>query len=829
MNIFVGCAIGLDGGDSGMLGVQGAVYKYDGNLGGPTPYTGNIGWDEGCTGGPTYSEGENALYFQTEYAQPQAPYTGTDAFTQKADAGTMGPHADNSYFFCGIGQYSNPALDSNLAYVFFGNRAARDSRFSGLWVKTFDFNTAWQDFTKGDMVMPSALSCDPYVFWGTQVHPHGTFNCNASMDGAPLFSYNLTGYGFGAAIAKYQVRGTYMPYVAHTQLWSTSCGTGGGRVTVYSQGPVRPRLTIPTHEVEIDPPLDFVDPDGTERSAEVFCNTCCIGLKYCLFLDAHPNYPVKNFGSVNPKRQMRADQEADRIIEYSIHDFDFMNGWKEARMRNAPMKSEIGDRPTTKLSDAFKSTAPPTWVTLVSPDEGILRACDCYEGTFAFTVSAMTRGPNLFYVGIATDDPDYNECDVYGSVSCSHGSLLINDFVLMNAVKGFAFCDGYLDFGDGGDDWEYVTNHGWIDDGNVGDAFTVDGTDDPLYQGGFFYAVDSVRVAWQTEAGDYPFNHLFADTVCTLIEGMYMDEMYGPGGTSTSIFGDYFESAVVDSIYDMETGDLDNALTIGMRLSYREWGAFGPEFNNFKVIAYDLYNRNATPVDDLYWGMFSDWDMPGDAAGYEQVDADFGAEVAYQYNEVDGQLAGYGIVPMTGSFIDDGTKAIVKTTGMYSGYGISNPDEIYDSQLPFIFFSLIDGVAEDDWGYHPNAAPGATPDDRAMIVAAGKKSFAGNEGVRGAIVVFNYPLGATLGMIKNMMDFADKFCGYKRGDMNDDGEITLNDLVVLILFLNGGNPPYPWMHLADVDGDGDVDNDDAAYFYNFFFLYGPPPVSDLVR
>jgi hypothetical protein len=815
-HIYFGCAIGWTGGDSGAVGVQAGLYQYALNLTLISPYLGNIGWDEGVTSGATYSADENALYFQTVYAQPDPAYAGTDAFTQKADAATMGPHADNSYFFCGPPQYSNPAINPNAGLVYFGNVPNRDDRFEGMWCKTFTFNTAWQDFTKGAMTGPAGSSCD-YVFWGSRQHPAGRFNCNTPL-GDEQFSYILTGYGFGPAIAKYDGQ----VYVAQTQLWS-DCGTGGGRLTMYSQGADRPRLIIPAEEVLIDPPLDFIDPDGTERSADIFCNGGCIGMNYCLALEAHASYPTRNFGGVNPKRLTRGDQEADRIVEYSLNDFDFMDGWKEARMQSTALQSEYGDRQSAKDSEAYTASAPPSWVTLVSPAEGMVRVADCYEATFAFTVTAMSRGQNLFYVQVATDDPDYNECDLYGELTCGRG-LPINTMVLVNAVKGFAFCDGYVDFGDGGDDWEYMTNAGYWDDGSVDDAFTVDGGDDPMYQGGFYYAVDSNRVAWNEEGGN-AYNHLFPDSLCGQIENTFMDEMYYADGSSVSVFGDYFESSVIDSMYDQTTGQLDGALTMGMRLSYREWGAFGPDFNNFVVIAYDLYNRNATPVDDLYFGCFADWDMPGDGAGYEQVDGDIGINVAYQFNEVSGEIAGYGCLPLADKSVVDG----VVTTGMYNGYGISNPDQIYNSLLPDIFFSLVDDCPEGDWCYHPNAAPGAPVDDRGMILTALKNSFGDSEVVSGAVMKWYYPGGATIGEIEDMMNFADKFCGYQRGDCNNDGEITLNDLVILILYLNGGNSPWPWTHMGDVDGDGNVDADDALYFYNFFFMGGAPPVSKLVR
>ena|GEM_PF-3025953 len=822
-HIYFGSSIGWTGGDPGVTGVPSGLYQYALDLNLISPYLGGLGWDEGVTGGATYSADEDALYFQIVYAQPDAAYATTDAFTQKADAATMNPHGDNSYFFCGASQYSNPAINPSKEYVYFGNVNNRDTRFDGMWCKTFGFNTVWQDFTKGAMTGPAGSSCD-YVFWGSREHPGGRFNCN-TPSGDEQFSYILTGYGFGPAIAKYEDKAGQV-FVAQTQLWS-DCGTGGGRLTMYSQGEDRPRLTIPAEEVLIDPPLDFVDPDGTERSADLFCNSGCIGMKYCLELEAHASYPTRSFGGVNPQRLTRSGQEADRIVEYSINDFNFMEGWKEARMHMTPMKSEIGDRPTTKASEAYTASAPPTWVTLVSPAEGIVRVADCYEGTFAFTVSAMNRGQNLFYVAVATDDPDYNECNLYGDIACGR-DLPINTFVLVNAVKGFAFCDGYVDFGDGGDDWEYITNEGWWDDGEVGDAFIVDGADDPLYAGGFFYAVDSNRIAWfEADAGPTVYNHLFADSVCTLIEGMYMDEMYYADGSSVSVYGDYFESAVIDSVYDQTTGQLDGALTMGMRLSYREWGAFGTEFNNFSLIAFDLYNRNATPVEDLYLGMYADFDMPGDAAGYEACDGDIGINVAYQYNSATGEIAGYGCLPLADKSFVDGEL----TTGMYNGYGISNPDEIYNfamSDESALFFA-VDGCPEGDWCYHPNAAPAAPVDDRGILLTALKKTFAGYEGTSGAVMKWYYPGGASIGDLEDMMNFADKWAGYQRGDCNDDGEINLNDLVQIILYLNGGNPPYPFMHLGDVNADGVVDGADALYFYTFFFLGGDPPASKLIR
>jgi hypothetical protein len=336
--------------------------------------------------------------------------------------------------------------------------------------------------------------------------------------------------------------------------------------------------------------------------------------------------------------------------------------------------------------------------------------------------------------------------------------------------------------------------------------------------------VDSNRIAWLEEFSWANHNHLQPDTICTLLEGQLLCEIFSEDGSSEGIYGDYFESAVIDSIIDYETGEVDNSLTIGMRLSYREYGAFGSMFNNFKLIAYDLYNRNDTQVEDLYCGIYADWDMPGPWEGCEQVEGSIENNIVYQFNEVSGEIAGYGSLPMKGSSLDGTTL----TSALYSGYGI-DCSWFWFLDLPTTFYGFVRDCPEGDWCYSYAAAPGSPPGDRAMILTADKKTLGAYEGVSGAYVVWYYPTGANVPEIADMMKFANKWAGYDRGDLNNDGDITLNDLVTLILYLNGGKAPYPFLYLADVDADGDVDYNDVVYFYNFFFENGPYPISKLIR
>jgi len=401
----------------------------------------------------------------------------------------------------------------------------------------------------------------------------------------------------------------------------------------------------------------------------------------------------------------------------------------------------------------------------------------------------------------------------------------------MEAIVGFAFCDFYLDFGFGGDDWQYNTNAGWFDDGNVADAFVVDGGDDPLYAGGFWWGTRTNRLAWLEEGGK-GFNHLFADQTCFTGEGILLDEFCD----GTQIYGDYFESALIDSIYDYESEVLADSITLGMRIEFREYGAFAESgtdyFNHFKLIAYDLSNRYAGTVDGLHWGAYADWDMPGDAGGYEQVYGDLGASAIWQYNEVSGEVAGFGTLPLSGSFLFPTGDA---TFGMYNSYGVSNPDEVYaPAELPRTFMESILACGAGNTCYHANATPASAPDDRGMIMTAGMHDFGANETVQGAMVMFAYPAGATVGDVTDMMMFANQWAGYGRGNVNGDDVIDLLDLVHLISYATGGpvgacGPICPFTYLGDINCDDVVDAVDAQIMYDFMFNGGPPPMSKLIR
>ncbi|MFH1892186.1 MAG: hypothetical protein ABIK83_05820 [Candidatus Zixiibacteriota bacterium] len=409
VDLFIGCAEGLYGGDAGPGATVGAVYKLratDLELHPDWPeggFSGLLGWNEGTTAGATYSESKNWLF--TNLAM--ADHTSFDSYAMSIDAADGTPATDQ-YWLSGQPFYAPAAVFDAAELWYHGAVPSKDSRYAGIWCRSYwDNNATWWDVTRGQMTNVAALTCDPLVFWGTRVPPYGTFNCNNAITGAHIFTYELTGYGFGPAIAKYGDT----PYIAQLQLWS-DCGTGGGRLTMYSIGDDRPRLDIPGGVV-LDPPLDFSDPAGTQRTVEeVFCNYGCAPLEYCLLLEAHADYPATAFvTTIDPQVKARADKSTDQMVQHTIDDFNAMQGWKEARMQNhSVLKSEYADRVMQVKQSDFSLSGPPSWVTLASSATGMLSATECYDAILEFDVPNMCRGSNLFYLIVATDDPDYNEC-----------------------------------------------------------------------------------------------------------------------------------------------------------------------------------------------------------------------------------------------------------------------------------------------------------------------------------------------------------------------------------------------------------------------------------
>ena len=65
---------------------------------------------------------------------------------------------------------------------------------------------------------------------------------------------------------------------------------------------------------------------------------------------------------------------------------------------------------------------------------------------------------------------------------------------------------------------------------------------------------------------------------------------------------------------------------------------------------------------------------------------------------------------------------------------------------------------------------------------------------------------------------------YSRGDMNQDENINIVDVVYLLNYLfKSGPAPVPYLSLGDADGDADIDISDILYLIDYIFKRGPKP------
>jgi nitrous oxidase accessory protein NosD len=61
------------------------------------------------------------------------------------------------------------------------------------------------------------------------------------------------------------------------------------------------------------------------------------------------------------------------------------------------------------------------------------------------------------------------------------------------------------------------------------------------------------------------------------------------------------------------------------------------------------------------------------------------------------------------------------------------------------------------------------------------------------------------------------------GDANEDGEVSIGDVVYLIGYLYRGGPSPEPVSLGDPNGDATIDIGDVVYLINYLFRGGPPP------
>ena len=646
------------------------------------------------------------------------------------------------------------------------------------------------------------------------------FLCINGDDGTVEFEYNYvatgSNRGCGAAIDN-----THVVF-----------NNRQGDLYVFTEQVDRPRLRLLRFDEFVSVPF-FSPPNYIVTYEDVFMNNGCANLTGTLSADESPSAAYA--WTVNPERISRMQKAADGMVDVTYSDMA-RNLVKRQPVDPSTLDAEYAESPYAKDSYSnMGAYGPPAWLNNIQAIAFDLGPGEAFDVVYDVNGPLVTRGPHRCYVTISSNDAYYLN---------DPGDPQVQLGVLGGCLQSF----DVLHFGAGGGNEAPVHNTGEVGNQNGEQLWLIDGNDGRYWQGGFFYAADTYRLAWTTDSwhgGDPPdfWNSLLPDPNCfdqcepyVTPDPVLLGAISNDGGFNyDDIYGYVAAYAYIDSVVNFDcylTGwdwanvecPFDNALTIGLRVEEFMYGVIDvPELNNVVIYRHDITNRNVDPV-EFYLGAFHDFDLDGSWNGFD----------TWKYSDA------YGIAY--------GTPCAPAYTGtVVYGVGTIPMDIMIGSRTCDAQQTMwhADNVALDSMYYWMTNEPGQTAqagiqiaypcdpasesDDRDLWA-----SFMGTTiGGRSTLSVGTYFFGYEVADINDDQFFYDlaslinQMSGFDRGDINGDGAVDLADVVALWNMVNAGGPGPRFQHMADVDASGGApDNADVQYLANYYFCAGPAPSGD---
>lgn len=742
-----------------------------------------------------------------------------------------------SYFLSGANLFGgNTSVSGNTAYYSSltngfntANGAVRGVRAVSFANSTVWVNGGTPSLANNNVFQSTAVTCDPYVVYGAYSLNDGIGHWIIAdgNTGAKLIDYSFdAGIPNGTAIA---TGSDGVDYLVVSTRWEYFTTNGG--LFAFKNGGPRPRLSIPETLVMF-PGTNTAEASPVQRTdIDAVLNVGCATLNVTATLEAG-NPPAARISTVNPALAKKADFLANTLVDYTVEEMMYRQP-ATANLKGAALNVEMdaagevlavtrnADIKVSKANSA--ALAQPTWVDWVSPfSAGATVNFGVAAGlgqsfTFEFDRSGMNfLAPNNFFVEIDSDDPDYNLQFPLASPQAVIEYQIPYEYCAVDT--------GRMEFGTSGGEW--YSNRGELGDGAVSFDFTLDGSDDPMYEGSMFFMTSMNDAAWNPFGSTVPhdFGFLYPFYVGPFVNGdcggcdynvsLPVEYTTNNGVSYANTIGDLCTFAMIDSLQGAGLWPNQAGPEIGLLIEFREVGTYGADFGDFKLIVVDVNNRNANPVNGLYYGVFEDWDPSGGDEGAADMDEGF----AYIYGT---NPYGHIGLPRSGSYWPDGTK----TDPAYNVAILDNPTQVYPpANYPLdSLFAFVDSRPEGNVEY---VLPGSS--DRSYVFAMGKTDLPAFGSHSYGFAVFGLTGSANFSADASALSkFVNKYAGFARGDVNNDDLIDLRDLVRLSRYVSipGSPGPAPFKHLGDVDNDGDVDADDCAYLAAYYFTGGAPPKS----
>jgi hypothetical protein len=432
----------------------------------------------------------------------------------------------------------------------------------------------------------------------------------------------------------------------------------------------------------------------------------------------------------------------------------------------------------------------------------------------------LGRATDLNVIEFENNDPDFSWDAV------NNGSISVAEFAVLY-VGGCPTGDDTLFFNSDGSH-EVVYNDGSMgDDGGDGDfnfGADSDSPDADLYDMGLFIIGDSVggglvpdfgaQVAMNiyTETDDYVANVSPAigecgfDILRNIALGAYRDG--GCPGTPVDIFGEMITHSMSDTDFAATPGTPGAA--IGLDIIQTEVGAYDPLYGDFKLIQWEVVNRDAVAKGPIFVGSQADWDING-GTNNGIVSDNFNGYVLYGGSV---NTIGYGQLDpnMRSSYsgVDPSANSPHKL------WVLSNPNRVYtntwdwgdEDKKQTIYNEIVNGA--------PRLVDGPGTEDQSGQITHKPINLGPNGSATVHQAVFGVDASSGDGLVieanaVSLAKRAARWAGFARGDVNDDGVVDLAD----VCWLQGGNPIYPAAYSGDVDADGDNDAADIARLLSF--------------
>ncbi len=742
----------------------------------------------------------------------------------------------------GGGGYSIPALDlTQTIYQGWTPWPSSDGNLRGpISIDLKSGYIRWANTIKNppgkadNALMEGLISCENY---GSNYFVAG-YSSNwidffRADNGKQLFHRRLTGYRNGLY---FSVAHQTAPVMDDGHLLITS----GNKIICLTDQLDRPRLDIP--DFSLEQPVNFGSPNHTLVTfPRAIANSGGKPLRIdSIAISTSDNGTLPPFlvsiSTVNSERLDRLNTAFDKM---SLAPMRLQFFSQQDNLKDASQKSLSINQAAFAMPPFVNGVVYPYHGAQIAPDDTVDIILD-------INGPLVTRGRHTFFAGIWTDDPDY----FLDSARMNSNSYAVPELV-MNIVGGCVYEKKIMPFGISSGNQAGIWNSGMLVDADNLPGLEISGdSKTTFYQGGLIFGRSHYRLAthmpnWHRVSGKY-WESFLADNNClsecspSLLNNVMMGMISSDNGATYSpIYSNVASFGYVDSVQDFGNYDMSgnllswdwswpwqkaieppysDTLTIGIRACTKVIGAIGCwPLSEFILHRHSLTSRNGISIPDLYLGQLLDYDVgPNNKSNMAGYDASH--SLAFMYDCVT-PVRGWGVIKIP---FGCGYEPLINVKTLAATQSAWNDSDVWLDSA-YYWMSTQHGLSHQT-GTFPCAVD---PYDRDMFVTLQKETVPPDDSAIYAFALFGMPMPGAADNASSyyeLADMANKWCGFGRGDVNNNGKIDLADIIYLAQFISGnGSGPYPFLHCGDVDADGTINMQDVSYLKDYYFNFGPCP------